>query len=266
MAKQSGIHQLRGKVRDMSYYNQKGVVDGLARRINQGMGERVKTDEAFHNTRLNYAEFGSAGSFAGAAIRSISDRQRAMLKDFATGDLAKQVRSLIVADKDNPWGQRCLTAPNWQSILCDKISQYAKLDFSSYVGAVFGASVTTSGATSTWTLNGELPAGWGSLLISKGANGAVIEFHGVEVVMSDYSEGSRKSYYRSGLIASIDSAIGTAVEATQTATLGYPNGPLTDDNVLTALLVVVKPYQTVNETKYTRQELCTYSYIFPTKA
>ena len=64
MAKQSGLHQLRGKVGEHSYYRQTGISSGLVRSINQGMSARVKNDEAFLNTRLNNAEFGQAGRIA----------------------------------------------------------------------------------------------------------------------------------------------------------------------------------------------------------
>lgn len=42
MAKQSGIHQIKGKVGEMSYYKQSGVSSGLIRSINPSMSGRVK--------------------------------------------------------------------------------------------------------------------------------------------------------------------------------------------------------------------------------
>ena len=83
MAKQSGIHQLRGKVGEMSYYRTKGVQDGVVRRINQGMSQRVKTGDEYVNTRLNNAEFKNANAIATAAFNSVNSRKRGMMRNFA---------------------------------------------------------------------------------------------------------------------------------------------------------------------------------------
>ena len=263
MAKQSGIHQLKGKVRGMSYYRQKGVSDGLARSINQGLSARVKNDAAYLNTRLNGAEFGFAGSFAGACIRNISDRQRAMLKDFATGMLAKQVREIIVSDTTNPWGQRHLVGTDWQELLMQIISSYAKVDFASNVGGVFDVSVASSGGGFDWTPDAELPTGWGSLLGAKGATGAYVDMYAYKVQLTDLGAGVRKADAKVAIIGSDEFAIGTAGTITAPATLGAEFDGTQADDVLQGVLVVVRPYQEVNSVKYIRQELCTFE-IIPT--
>lgn len=125
MAKQSGIHQLRGKVGEMSYYRQAGVIAGLVRRINQGMSQRVKTSDEFANTRLNNAEFKVANYFASWAYRSVRPQWRAMFRRFAVAGLTKRILESIKSGTGN-WGERVPTG-NYGYILQDGLLNYAKL-------------------------------------------------------------------------------------------------------------------------------------------
>lgn len=262
MAKQSGIHQLRGKIRGMSYYRQKGVKDGLARQINDGMSKRVKEDEGYLNTRLNAREFGSAGSFAGAAIRAISERQRTMLKDFATGNLAKAVRDVIIQDTTHAWGERNLTGTAWQAEMLARISSYAKNEFSSYVGGVWDVNVKDDAPNAEWEPNAELPSGWGSLLAAKGATGAHIDMYAYSVSLQEFVGVSDKGFSVVAPIASVDAQIGTATTLTDPISIDGQFTGKQDDNGMQGVLVVVRPYQEVSGTKYIRQELCTFG-LFP---
>ena len=259
MAKQSGIHQLKGKVRDMSYYRQKGVVDGLARSINQGLSKRVKEDAAYANTRLNAAEFGTAGSFAGAVIRSISDRQRAMLKDFATGQLAKVARDLINKNTTAPWGSRYPQLSLFSSLLRDTVNSYAKNDFASYVGGVWDVEASLSEDGMTATPNVELPSGWGSYFAAKGATGAFVQMFGYKVSINAPGVGVLRSDSVVEMIADDDFTIGESSTITTPATI---KASLTDESLeieFSNILVVVKPYKQVGDHKYIMQELCTFS-------
>lgn len=261
MAKQSGIHQLRGKIRGMSYYRQKGVKDGLARQINDGMSKRVKEDEGYLNTRLNAREFGSAGSFAGAAIRAISERQRTMLKDFATGNLAKAVRDVIIQDTNHPWGDRNLVGTAWQGEMLARISSYAKNEFSSYVGGVWDVEVKDENGA-RWTPNAELPEGWGSILAAKGADGAHIDMYAYRVELQEFAGVSDKGYSQVAPIGTVSATIGDELAITTPANLSEEFTGVQGDNVLQGVLVVVRPYQEVSGQKYIRQELCTFG-LFP---
>lgn len=262
MAKQSGIHQLNGKLRGVSYYRQKGVSDGLARTINTGLSKRVKESAAYANTRLNAAEFGQAGSFAGAAIRSISDRQRTMLKDFATGFLAKDVKAIIVNDTTHPWGQRQLSGTGWQEALLAKINTYAKNDFLSFVGGVWDVEVTGEGASRTWTPNAELAEGWGTMLANLGADGAEVEMYAYLTELQKDGEAAGRGFSKVALIGKDSAEIGTSLTITEAATVSGDFTGEQAENMMQGVLVVVKPYQTINNVKYIRQELCTFS-LYP---
>lgn len=105
MAKQRGIHQIRGKVGDMSYYSQSGVNGGLIRSINAGMSDRVKSADEYVNTRLNNAEFGQAGRAAAVLIKAITPKYRPMFVNMAQ---SKSLKLMLENIKTNQgaWGQR----------------------------------------------------------------------------------------------------------------------------------------------------------------
>ena len=107
MAKQSGLHKIRGKVGEHSYYKSK-VGGYQIRAINSGMSARVRTAPEFANTRLNNAEFGMLGNFAGKLISPIVSRWRFILNPIAVGDLVKMFKPLLALDSTHPWGERIL--------------------------------------------------------------------------------------------------------------------------------------------------------------
>lgn len=105
MAKQVGIHQIRGKVEGRSYYRQAGVADGLSRSINQGLSDRVKNSPEYANTRLNNAEFKRANRLATLAFRSIYPSWRSMYRRFAVANMTKRFLELVKGGTGS-WGLR----------------------------------------------------------------------------------------------------------------------------------------------------------------
>lgn len=132
MAKQSGIHQLRGKVGEHSYYRQTGIQAGLVRGINQGMSSRVKTDEAFANTRLNNAEFGQAGRIAAALGHYIVPKFRPMILPFSQSKMAKLILEYIKNDTTADWGRRNLTESNARDAQIDALNSVVKNRFEDF--------------------------------------------------------------------------------------------------------------------------------------
>lgn len=105
MAKQVGIHQIRGKVDGRSYYRQSGVAEGLSRSINQGLSDRVKNSAEYANTRLNNAEFKRANRLATLAFRSIYPSWRSMYRRFAVALMTKRFLELVKGGTGS-WGLR----------------------------------------------------------------------------------------------------------------------------------------------------------------
>lgn len=124
MAKQKGLHKLAGKVDEQSYYYSKNG-GYQSRKINPGIGERVKTDPAYYNTRLNNAEFGAAGACAGAMIREVSKRWRYILDSIATGKMVKELKALMELDTTSPWGQRVIQLADMAGVQ-EKYNQFSK--------------------------------------------------------------------------------------------------------------------------------------------
>lgn len=142
MAKQSGIHQLRGKIGEHSYYRQSGVASGLVRSINQGLSARVKTSEAYANTRLNNAEFGQACKIAARTLSQIVPKFRPMFLTFSQSKLAKAVLELIKDDSTGAWGQRNIkTASAFESIL-ESAGTLAKVNFDDHYSVSFTEETT----------------------------------------------------------------------------------------------------------------------------
>lgn len=145
MAKQSGIHQLRGKVGEMSYYRQTGVAVGLVRAINQAMSGRVKTGDEYANTRLNNAEFGQACRIAGALGASVVPKWRPMILPFSQSKLAKDVLKLVKLDTTagSTWGTRSITQADVQSCL-DSLNGLAKNPFDRFFTEITIADAQTT--------------------------------------------------------------------------------------------------------------------------
>ena len=124
MAKQSGLHQIRGKVGEHSYYRQTGVSSGLIRSINQGMSERVKTSEEYANTRLNNSEFGAAGNVAGLLGQMVTPKFRPMVLPFSQSKMAREILK-VARQNTADWGKRVVTSSDTAK-LCEILTSTSK--------------------------------------------------------------------------------------------------------------------------------------------
>lgn len=105
MPKQSSLFKVRGKMDGNSFYY--SSLGGYQfRKINPNMSERVKTEDQFINTRRNAAEFGAAGSMAGAICRAFFQSFRFVGTPKLNGILTKLIDGLIRANTSGQWGQR----------------------------------------------------------------------------------------------------------------------------------------------------------------
>lgn len=105
MAKQTGVHLLKGKVGEYSYYRSAGVSAPLMRRINQGMSARVKNGDEYANTRLNNAEFKNAQGLATFLFNAVPNRKASMMRRFAIAEMTKKGLEYI-KDGSGNWGAR----------------------------------------------------------------------------------------------------------------------------------------------------------------
>lgn len=128
----------------MSYYRTKGVAEGIIRGINQGMSARVKTEDAYANTRLNNAEFGNANKIATAAFNSVNSRKRGMMRNFAIAAMTKAALEDI-KQGTGLWGAR-VPATELDSLICSLLENHAKGGvYDGFFGSITSVSLSNSG-------------------------------------------------------------------------------------------------------------------------
>lgn len=244
MAKQSGLHQIRGKVGEHSYYKQSGVAAGLIRSINQGMSARVKTGEEYANTRLNNAEFGQACAIAGGLGKTITPKYRPMILPFSQSKMAKLVLDVIKSKTGN-WGERNVAATDIDSLLA-ALNSTAKNDFASY-----GVSLDIT--------NGNLQTDE-VLSVAKfnaiGADKYAVNVSYVNLRVGVYSAAERK--YAQTIIRGTSEVV--KLEANDDAGLSpvwpaLPAGPFVD---FSFFVLVVMPVRIINSVEHILQEHCTF--------
>lgn len=252
MAKSSELLALRGKIAGKSFYAMKGVEGTLVRSINEGLSNRVKNDAAFANTRLNAAEFGSAGSMAGAVIRTVSKRWRTILQAFATAQLTKAVRNLIIQDTTNPWGERELSVVGWEDSVRQSVSRLVKNSYEE--NFTDGVDVPTQTEGQAITINLSTTSQDSEGLASMGADGVRYEFYVQRVTAPQFVNGKYTTPVASvEYLGAADTVIGTATTSTITSTV-LAHGPLSYE--VMSVIVVALPTRTLNGSTYVLQELC----------
>ena len=150
MAKQSGLHQIKGKVGEYSYYKQTGVAGGLIRSINQGLSARVKTGAEYANARLNNQEFGAACNTAGLLGKLVVPKFRPMILPFSQSKMAKDILK-VARQNVAAWGQRVVTSSDTDK-LCAILSAQSKRDYQEFVTLeVERTSATTADIKGSFT-------------------------------------------------------------------------------------------------------------------
>lgn len=265
MAKQTGIHQIRGKVGEHSYYRQSGVNAGLMRGINPAMSERVKNGDEYANTRLNNAEFRNAAELASAMGGIIQPKYRPMILPFSQSKLTKNYLSLI-KESTGEWGQRNAVLSQ-QSRIADHLNDLAKIRFADMFADVEPIVVPLGEITV------DVELGWSAdqanTLLSMGVTGVVMKITPVRLLVGEYDPLTRKNRVTSA-------SLGTSVQIGEDVTPGEaselslsitPGLAIVPGYVgMLFAIVVALPYRTVGSVDYTLQEKCTYKCVPVTRA
>ena len=254
MAKQSGLHQLRGKVGEHSYYRQTGIVPGLVRSINAALSNRVKTDAAYANTRLNNREFGQAGRLASMLANYIAPKFRPMVLPFSQSKMAKVLLEFIKLDGTSSWGGRNLTVENSGQAQVDALNAVVKNSFEDWGIQITGDEETT---TVTFTPTAQTR----EKLLSIGATGFTLKFIASTSWIGTYSSNDKK-YAQSFARANVyEEFISTArlnpyvqeYELRPAPPVGWPAFMAGRMGV-----AIVLPSREINGEVHTLQEHCTY--------
>ena len=250
MAKQSGLHQIRGKVGEHSYYKQTGVSAGLIRSINQGLSSRVKTGAEYVNTRLNMAEFGQACKIAGVLGQMITPKYRPMILPFSQSKMATYILEAIKSASGN-WGERNLTSSDVQTLV-GALNLVEKNEFSSY-----GVSVVNDGDGTRVIEVDEVLAP--AKLSALGADGYNIRLIHACPWIGTYMQGDGKyalSFPRVLIEEFTDVVPGDSNDYTSDFRSEPPAGwPAFQLNFY---ICVVMPYREINGVKHILQEACTF--------
>lgn len=258
MAKQSGIHQIKGKIGEHSYYRQTGVSGGLIRSINQGLSARVNTDAAYANTRLNNQEFGAAANVASLLGKMVEPKFRPMILPFSQSKMAKEILKLA-RQNVSPWGQRTVTNAQTPQIAAT-LAAMSKRDVSEFVDL----SVILSDA-STATLTCSYTGAQASLMASLGINALT-----VTAVQFDLASGQFNAITRemaTGYLVRKDSA--TIIN---NAAVVAGTGDTTSEDISVEAFIpeanhaghqivvfVVMPTRTIDSVSHVLQEYCSFT-------
>lgn len=257
MAKQSGLHQIRGKVGEHSYYRQTGITSGLIRSINQGMSERVKTSEEYANTRLNNSEFGAAGNVAGLLGQMVTPKFRPMVLPFSQSKMAKEILK-IARQNEADWGKRVVTSADTAK-LCDILSSMSKRNVNEFVSL----SLTRTSAVAA-SVNGSYTAEQASLMASLGINLLTVTAIQYDLATGQWNPLAQAMatgyfYRRDTATPFSDSEVvagtgDTASEDIDVATFT----PEANHSGHQIVVFVVIPMRTVNDKPYVLQEYCSF--------
>lgn len=264
MAKQSGIHQLKGKVGSMSYFQMAGVQDGIVRRIPEGLSSRVKNDEVYANTRLNNEEFTRAAQLDKIAYNSVPNRVNSMFRRFAYAEMLKGIKAYIVAGTGD-WGKR-IPAERLDIVIQDVLENRAK--FGPYDGQ-FGDLTFTRGLQSGIVITLNYSSAQASAMLSLGIDGLIIR---AEYTANGYLIGGESPVLVGGHsnIVSTDLSIESTggEEELQTFTPSAVSLNMLPANyaqlassATSGIVAVVTflPYRVVNSKSYILQELSTFA-------
>lgn len=254
MAKQSGIHQLRGKVGEHSYYRQTGVSSGLVRSINQGMSARVKTSEEYANVRLNNREFGQAGRLAAMLANYIQPKFRPMVLPFSQSKMAKVLLEFLKTDTTAPWGGRNLVVANSGDAQVTALNAVVKNRFEDWGIQITGdeENSSISFATTEETL---------AKAAAIGASGVNVRTLATASWIGTYNEGEQKYAPSFARANAYDDEVNLDDVSTWDVTYTLRPAPSPGWPAFQAqrmAIAIILPYRTVNNVDHILQEHCTY--------
>ena len=268
MAKQLGVHKLHGKVDEQSYYYSKNG-GYQSRKINPGMGARVKNDAAYANTRLNNAEFGACGACAGAMIRPVTQRWRFILDSIATGKMVKAMKAAMEQDTNHAWGKRLIPVSEMAGIQ-EVFNSFSKNEVPQPIkNALQEDFIYDSGNLAIELLNDvELGNDDQQYFIDKGATGVTVKVFQYTVSAPQISS-SGDGYTRPMSLLSelpsyeseADFILGASIVIINSGIVEDSLNVINDSSHFGGILVLVLPYKTVGGNTHVLQELCSAAWV-----
>lgn len=263
MAKQTGIHGLKGKVNGMSYYSSKNG-GSLVRKINEGLGQRVKSSREYSNTRKNNAEFKACGSFAGAFIGAITSRWRFILNSIATGMMVKAAKAAIVLDAADKWGERIIQYAQFHS-LQTVFNSLSKNPMPEVIASAISSTIKYSNSDNATKATANVEAGdeLASELASIGADGFLLDFYHLKVAMPQFDSVAKAYTLADATLVHLDGLSQDVVNVTASTKIladgdsaESADYPTTDNEEMDVLFTLYRPYRTVGNELNVLQQHC----------
>lgn len=268
MAKQYGIHKIGGKVDGQSYYYSKNG-GFVSRKINPGMSARVKEGKEYANTRLNNAEFGAAGSLAGAMVGTVSQRWRYILNSKATGLLVKEIKAAMMQDQDGEWGKRTIPLATMAGIQ-DAYNRFSKNEIPAEIKQAMENDFVFLAASNTLQVGSPVFISSDTVqqLTDKGANYFSCKVFAFNVTVPEIGPDGKTYVKPRELFVDITSTFGvTHALVTNNEQIisdeALPNSPkvFNEASHLGGVLVVFLPERKLGDVYYTMQELCSACWV-----
>ena len=265
MAKQSGLHQIKGKVGEFSYYKQTGVSGGLIRGINQGLSARVKSGDEYANTRLNNSEFGAACNIAGLLGKAVVPKFRPMVLPFSQSKMAKMILEMA-RETSAGWGERVVPA-NSSAELAAILQSTSKRDFTEFVSFAIEKTATLNEYVLSYTYDGNQA----TLMSSLGINKLQILVCGYNIATGKYNSSLRRAnqgvifrQFADSVTSDVTAGAGEGDDLTFTMLPYTPAATLYNGQQL--VVAVVMPVRTINNVDHILQEYCSFAaFALPTE-
>lgn len=257
MAKQSGLHQIRGKVGEHSYYRQTGISSGLIRSINQGMSARVKNGEEYANTRLNNSEFGAACNTAGLLGQLVVPKFRPMVLPFSQSKMAKELLRLARQNTED-WGKRSLAANQVQQI-CDALNATSKRNFDEFLSVGVTRTSATAGDVSV-----AYSADQATLMSSLGIDEITVVARVYNVATGKWNDVTKEmatGYFETKDVVSAWENQSVDAGSSADSTEGFITDsfvPAPNHAGMQIVVFVFLPTRNINSVNYTLQEYCAF--------
>lgn len=256
MAKQRGLHQIKGKVGEFSYYSQTGVSGGLIRKINEGLSARVKTDAAYANTRLNNLEFGAAANTAALLGQAVMPKFRPMILPFSQSRMAKEVLKLA-RQNSSAWGQRTVSSSQTEQLAAILTAQ-SKLKASDFIGISLNYD-----SGDTFDVDLVITDTQATMLADLGINTIACRFAIYNVATGNYNAMGREmatGYINLAEAVNYETpAIVAGTEITSSESIGAAEFiPAPNHSGHQLFVAVIMPQRSINGTSHILQEYCSF--------
>lgn len=257
MAKQSGIHQIKGKIGEYSYYKSTGVQGGLIRSINQGLSERVKKSAEYANTRLNNQEFAAAANVAGLLGKMVVPKFRPMILPFSQSRMAKEILKVAREHTIN-WGQRVVTEDD-TARLAEILSAQSKRDAKEFISVDLDRT-----AADSLDAIGEISSEQSTLMSSLGITNLTIRASlfdlatGQWVPFAQVMSTGYVNYKNNATVFDSENIIaGNAYESSETMSV-EEFIPAPNHAAHQIVVFVIMPERTINNVTHILQEYCSF--------